>query len=151
NSGTRGTDRPKGRSAYARSLSAFASTAAARMAPGSHPTRPAPADGGLAITGRSLLSWRWARMTRTKPVRYKLAIQCPANGRVRQADIQVLDGADKILFTDRADLAAQVELEKVANRLAPRLGVTPKKFHKQLERSWADALNRDRERQQQQE
>jgi hypothetical protein len=88
-------------------------------------------------------------MTRAKPAPYKLAIRAPANGRVRQADIELLDDAGRVVLTDRADLSSQVELGKAADRLAGRLGAKPEKVRRQLERGWVDALNRDRERQQQ--
>jgi hypothetical protein len=65
---------------------------------------------------------------------------------VRQADIQVLSDEGKVLHTDRADLSSQVELGKVATRLADRLGESPEKLREHLENGWIEALNRDRER-----
>jgi hypothetical protein len=88
-------------------------------------------------------------MKRTKPTPYELAVEAPANGRVRQADIRVLDADGQILLTDRADLGKQVELDKAAKRLARKLGVKEVKLRNDLERGWVDALNRDRERQRQ--
>jgi hypothetical protein len=78
------------------------------------------------------------------PPRYRIEVEAPRNGRVRQADVRVRDAEGRLVLTDRADLSAQAELRRVARELAGRLHAQGEELLAALERAWIEALERAR-------
>jgi hypothetical protein len=78
------------------------------------------------------------------PPRYRIEVEAPRNGRVRQADVLVRDAEGHLVLTDRADLSAQAELRRVARELALRLQAGGEELLAALERAWIEALERAR-------
>jgi hypothetical protein len=81
---------------------------------------------------------------------WKLEFDAPANGRLRQATVTVIDAADgKVKFTDKADLESLRERDKLYKRLAERLpGVELKDLEEVGEAAWSGAVQKRREEQQ---
>jgi hypothetical protein len=82
-------------------------------------------------------------------MRHTIDIDLPA-GRSRKATVTVsADG--EVLMTDRADLSAIAERERLAKRLAgqmgDRLGTTEEGLRRKLDKAWAAEANRQREQQ----
>jgi hypothetical protein len=82
---------------------------------------------------------------------FKLDVNVPVNGRVRQGTITARDEAEKIPFTDKADLVSIKERQKLAKRLADRLGTDPAAVGLKLQTAWAAQVERRREHERAQE
>ncbi|HEX5269464.1 MAG TPA: phage/plasmid primase, P4 family, partial [Gemmataceae bacterium] len=76
---------------------------------------------------------------------FKLDIEVPVNGRVRQATITALGEDGKVAFTDKADLVSMKERKKLAQRLADRLHADPGAVEEKLDAAWAAQVERRRE------
>jgi hypothetical protein len=76
--------------------------------------------------------------------KYRLEIEAPANGKVGKAVITALDHEGKVAATDKADLQAGNEREKVVKRLAKRLRVKPGPLQQRLETVWHERLDEHR-------
>jgi hypothetical protein len=81
----------------------------------------------------------------TTKTKYRLEIQAPANGKVGKSVVTVLDAGGKVVTTDKGDLQSAAEREKVAKRLAKRLGLAPEAVRGQLETAWNEAQDRYRQ------
>jgi hypothetical protein len=77
---------------------------------------------------------------------YSLEIVAPVNGRIRKADILVLDGSGQVTFTDRADLNASEERNKLVGRLAKKLKVKQKEAAERLEKAWNEQVGNQRQK-----
>jgi hypothetical protein len=52
---------------------------------------------------------------------FQIDFQVPANGRLRRAEVQVLDGKGTVQFSDKADMMDAKAREQLVNRIASRL------------------------------
>jgi hypothetical protein len=78
---------------------------------------------------------------------YRLTIEAPSNGRLRKATITVLDDQGKVQHTDRADLAAAGEREKLVKRLVARFHQKEKDLRDLVEAAWNELMEQRREQQ----
>jgi hypothetical protein len=80
--------------------------------------------------------------------RYKVEVQASVNGRVRLADVVVrASEGGNLVATDRGDLHSQVELRRVAQRLADRLHEEADALLALLEAAWLAALEHVKQQQ----
>jgi hypothetical protein len=83
--------------------------------------------------------------------KYTLAIEAPVNGRLRKSTVTVLDAKGKVQFTDRADLAAAGERDKLVKRLAQKLKKREGWIREQVESAWNKQVDQRHEQQAQEE
>jgi uncharacterized protein (DUF927 family) len=80
--------------------------------------------------------------------KYEIEIDAPANGRIRKARVLVRDEAGAFICDDTANMTSMAERDKLARRLAGRLGVDEELISDKVETAWAATLN-EREAEQQ--
>jgi hypothetical protein len=78
---------------------------------------------------------------------YRLTIEAPANGRLRKATITVFNDEGKVQLTDRADLTAIEEREKLVKRLAQKLHKNENTIRAKVEAGWNEVMEQRREQQ----
>jgi hypothetical protein len=78
---------------------------------------------------------------------FKLAIEAPVNGHVRKATITVFNDEGKVQLTDRADLTAIEEREKLVKRLAKKLGKSEKAIRGKVDAGWYELMEQRHEQQ----
>jgi hypothetical protein len=77
--------------------------------------------------------------TQQKP-KYTISIDAPANGRLRQSTVMILEG-ENVVANDKGDLSSNSERRKVAKNLAEQTGRDEKKILKALEKKWYEMLS----------
>jgi hypothetical protein len=73
---------------------------------------------------------------KTRRPQLAIEIEAPSNGRVGKATVSVIGPGNKTLDTDKADLNCAAERQKVARRLAGRVGIGADALLKTLEDKW---------------
>jgi hypothetical protein len=76
--------------------------------------------------------------------RFTLEIEAPANGRVGKATVHAIDADGRTRHTDKADLTDANEREKLAKRLAEKLGADKAKVLADLEAAWNERMDQRR-------
>jgi hypothetical protein len=79
-------------------------------------------------------------MAATEP-RFKVFIKGPANGRVRKSEVVFEDSEGKTRHSDRADMHAAAERERVIRKASAKLAAPPEELRAPLEDAWNETLD----------
>src|SRR5579872_4391946 len=107
-----------------------------RAGPGTTPVRTGWAHGPFRRCGDLVMA--------EKTPRFRFTFKAPANGRVRKADVAVIDAAGKTVHSDKADLAVAGERRRVARETAKKLGVEEGPLAEDLSKVWNEELDKRR-------
>ena len=81
-------------------------------------------------------------------MRYRINIEAPANGKVGQSTVTVLDEDGRTVGSDKDDLFSAPKRAKLVSRLAPVVGESADRLGRLVETAWNGVLDKRRQAEQ---